>query len=485
MARIYQPTYKARNGRTRGLSRYYVECKHAGRTWRIAGFVDKGATVELGRQIDRLAALHAVGERPDPALAHTIERWPASLRARVAKVGLLEASHAAGLRPLADLLEDFKAHLRGRDRTAKHVAHVVGRAKALIEGCGFRTWTDIQAPAVERHLRALREDRPGEGEEVVRGMAVKTSNHLLASLRQFCRWAVESGLASEDPLRTARTLNARVDPRRERRALGDDELLKLIEATRRGPILYGLTGPERALLYTLAAETGLRANELRSLRVASFDLDPERPRVTLHAAASKHRQEDVLPLRPDTARALAGHLGGRKPWDPAFPVTRGWRPPRMLRTDLKAADLDYEDDAKRVFDFHCFRVQFVSGLIRAGVDARTVQRMARHSTPNLTLAVYAKLMPDAEARALDKLPSLAERDPRRPSGVEHRATGTDGCMASGMASGMASNRTELHSTAGSTPRGNPENPMKQGVNGGGGGSRTRVPEGTGPEHLRA
>lgn len=41
-----------------------------------------------------------------------------------------------------------------------------------------------------------------------------------------------------------------------------------------------ISGPDRALLYRFAIETGLRANEIRLLTKASFRLDDKRPSVT-------------------------------------------------------------------------------------------------------------------------------------------------------------------------------------------------------------
>ena len=53
------------------------------------------------------------------------------------------------------------------------------------------------------------------------------------------------------------------------------------------------------MLYLLAAETGLRSGELRSLTRASFSLDSKPATVTVAAAYSKHRRDDTLPLRPE------------------------------------------------------------------------------------------------------------------------------------------------------------------------------------------
>lgn len=46
----------------------------------------------------------------------------------------------------------------------------------------------------------------------------------------------------------------------------------------------------RAMAYRVALGTGFRVNELRSLTVASFDLDTDTPTVTVDAVHSKRRR---------------------------------------------------------------------------------------------------------------------------------------------------------------------------------------------------
>ena len=70
------------------------------------------------------------------------------------------------------------------------------------------------------------------------------------------------------------------------------------EATRKADSYGGLTGPDRAMLYTVAAYTGLRRNELATLTPADFSFyEDGTATVTVKAANSKHRKEDVVPIR--------------------------------------------------------------------------------------------------------------------------------------------------------------------------------------------
>jgi integrase len=101
-------------------------------------------------------------------------------------------------------------------------------------------------------------------------------------------------------------LNAQTDVRRERRTLGADEFERLVESAKAGEPYRELSGTDRAILYVVAANTGLRADELTTLTSDSFDLDAEQPTVTVEAAYSKHRRRDVLPLRADLVALLQG-----------------------------------------------------------------------------------------------------------------------------------------------------------------------------------
>ena len=64
---------------------------------------------------------------------------------------------------------------------------------------------------------------------------------------------------------------------------------RLIETTRRGPRRRGMTGEDRAWLYTLAAITGLRRGELQSLTPESFSLEGNPAVVSLLAATPRIR----------------------------------------------------------------------------------------------------------------------------------------------------------------------------------------------------
>src|SRR4029434_4893849 len=98
--------------------------------------------------------------------------------------------------------------------------------------------------------------------------------------------------------------NIDTDRRYERRALCEDELVLLIETTRKAGPNFKMTGRARALVYMVAAETGLRGNEIRTLNWDVLELESDTPTVTVRASMSKNRKEQSIPLRRSTAQAI-------------------------------------------------------------------------------------------------------------------------------------------------------------------------------------
>jgi len=188
-----------------------------------------------------------------------------------------------------------------------------------------------------------------------RGVGIETSNHYLASIRAFTKWLVKDRRSGVDPLTHLSRQNADVDIRHPRRALREEGFYLFIEATGNGKAFRGLTGADRLGIYTLSANTGLRASELGSLTPASFALDGKPATVTVLAGYSKHRREDVQPLRADVAELMRQYIAGRPKGQPLWPGTWTEAGAEMVRLDLDAAGIPYQDDAGRYFDFHALR----------------------------------------------------------------------------------------------------------------------------------
>jgi integrase len=182
----------------------------------------------------------------------------------------------------------------------------------------------------------------------------------------------------------------------------EEEFRRLITTTSNSRlVVYGFDGPTRALLYATAAGTGLRAGELASLTPISFSLS-ERPTVRCKAAYTKNGQDALLPLHPSLVPPLQAFLSGRQEDRPVWEGSWVKHAARTIRKDEEAAGVVYKTSGGYA-DFHSLRHLFITSLFRVGVHPRTAQVLARHSTIQLTMAVYTK--PGDEAtEAVGRLP---------------------------------------------------------------------------------
>jgi len=346
--------------------------------------------------------------------------------------------------------------------TPGEVQGIYNRARTIIEACGLERVSDLQraAAAVEQYLKDRRDAR--------NGISGQTSNHYLQSIKQFSRWLRRQRRIADDPLAHLSRLNVRTDRRHDRRALEAEEFARLVEAAESGGRVEGMTGPDRAMLYVLAAWTGYRRKELASLTRRSIDLAADPPTVRVAAAYSKNGREDETPLHPVVTERLAEWLA-TKPRAPAHPLFRlqtpkgHWRKTsKMMRRDLEAARekwlqeaptpadraararsdfLTYRDEDGLYADFHANRHTFITNLDRAGVPLTMAQRLARHSTADLTAGTYTHVASTDKAAAIGRLPALraSEQDTAALRGgtpgkalenntrqaAELQATGTD------------------------------------------------------------
>ncbi len=236
------------------------------------------------------------------------------------------------------------------------------------------------------------------------------------------------------------------DDGQDKRAFTLDELTRLImTAHRGGKTLEGCKPRDRAALYVVAAETGLRAGELKALRVNSFDFDGGT--VSLPREKTKDRKGATIPLKAKRARQLKDYFAGRSPRDAAFPMHKYPRTAEMVKADLRDARaawiretkdraerrqrrqsdfLKYIDSDGLLACFHSLRNTFCTNLDKT--DASVAERMtlARHSMRgNLTLGTYTTVRLFSLRRIVEQLPDLPF--PGAATEAEAmRATGTDG-----------------------------------------------------------
>jgi integrase len=383
-----------------------------GKVKRRPAFTDKSASLKLAEELEKRAAMRRMG------CAGSSET-------------LFELS-------MADLIDRFAKYLGSKNNTPDYCKMTVTRIRKLCDGANIRVWGQITPSTVLRWL---------SGEREKNAIGIRTSNYYLVAMKELCNWAVNESIALENPLRSAKAMNADGDVRRRRRAISAEEFSHLVEAARKGKPIQGMNGPERALLYVVAAWTGFRRSELASLMVSQLQLSGNEPTITVSAACSKRRRRDVIPLHLSVAAFVRAWLdqNPKAPGDRVFALSssNGYvrRTSKTMANDLAAARtawingakddtersrreasdfLAYESNDNIFADFHANRHTFITNLGKSGVSPKLAQTLARHSDIRLTFDVYTHVDQNEQTAAVSTLPS----PPTQPCAIDFPPKGT-------------------------------------------------------------
>ncbi len=382
-------------------------------------------------------------EAPDKAQREWLDSLPARLRSGLAKLGLVDSRSAAGSKALDNHVADFESALEAKGASKRHWQPVIAMVRRVTAGCGFQFWQDVSATAVEQCLASMRDEK---------GRSIQTCNHHLQAIKQFARWMVANGRAGlVAPRASPSAEDVATDRQHVRRAAisrGTEPGCCRRHSTRLKQ--FGMSGGERAAaLHRLAAETGLRAGELRSLTRASFAAGKRiRRRCASRPAIPSIGEPTLLPLRHGTAAELRGFLASKFSAAPAFSKMPGPdKTARLVRRDLALARklwieemktpaeraerersdfLFYRDHSGRVkakLPFNCARKARSSrGTCRDQALANGRHPLARHCDPSLTANVYTHVTLGEQSKAIEWLPDLSEpfRQPMQATGTDDR-----------------------------------------------------------------
>ncbi len=263
----------------------------------------------------------ATGCRDEAAarsLLTEMERRAEKVRGKILTAGEAEAiDHQETV--LGNQIDTYLVKLESEGTSPVHRANVRRNLERLATDCRFARLSDLSREPLERWLVSQQKA----------GMGARTRNTYRAAVVAFCNWCVETGRLLSNPFGKVAKADEDVDPRRQRRALTEDELRRLLDVARRRPVLDATMirrgkrkgeaiaelrddtrkrletlGWERALIYKTLVLTGLRKGELASLTVGQLVLDGTLPCLMLDAADEKNREGSTIPLRSDLADDL-------------------------------------------------------------------------------------------------------------------------------------------------------------------------------------
>jgi integrase len=296
---------------------------------------------------------------------------------------------------IAAALKEYLADLRSTGNSAKQVATVRTRIERVITQAKLKEYAQVECVTVTKAIAKLSERH---------GFGTATCNRYREAMRAWTRWMQRNDRWPTNSLENMAKLKGDTTNSRPRAILTDQEFEQLLATALAGPERRNLTGEQRYWLYLTASQTGLRAQELNSLKPSSFDLNGESATVTVHCTISKRRTTDTLMLSRDFSRILKPWLDGLDPERRLWASSASWhyKAASILRADLAAAGIAHERDGA-VIDFHSFRCYRVTRAIMSGKNSRVVMGTVRLSSEAL-LARYTKIPQAAIAELVDAVP---------------------------------------------------------------------------------
>jgi len=251
---------------------------------------------------------------------------------------------------ISEHFDDYLVNMQSRNLSAGHISEVTRYLNTLADECNFARLADVTRSRFDRWMVKRRDG----------GAGARTLNCFRAAWFGFLKWCVTESRFSENPLSGVPKADERADRRRQRRAMSDDELEKLLYVAHWRPLAeqgrerafkkpkkgkrtswenvplefktidaavvrardrlsdnpdrideLEQLGRERQLIYATMLTTGLRKKELTSVRLRNLELDCEPAFISLDAANEKNRQGNSVPLRADVATQLREWLTER------------------------------------------------------------------------------------------------------------------------------------------------------------------------------
>jgi integrase/recombinase XerD len=211
----------------------------------------------------------------------------------------------------------------------------------------------------------------------------KTRNTRLAALRAFFRFVAYAEPACSLQCQRVLAIPTKRHERRPVEFLTDEEIAALVAAPDRATWI----GRRDHILLLVAAQTGLRNAELRSLRRRDVELGAG----THVRCSGKGRKMRCTPLRRDVAAAMASWLAERGGGadDAVFPSSRGGilsadALQRLVARHVAAATAKCSSLRGRSITPHTLRHTTAMTLLRRGVDQTVIALWLGHESADTT-----------------------------------------------------------------------------------------------------
>lgn len=368
-----------------------------GRRQRISLRVSNKKVAESYTQnIESIIAFKSRNRPFSSEIIEWLEKIPESICSKLASINLLDCEEFSATKTLKNHLKDWKHHLQECGLTPKHINQQYHRVKRIIEGCKFVYFTDIKESIVISWLMKQKSIRNHTDHPI----SNSTRNHNIRAIKSFCNWAVKEGRILKSPLANLKFFK---EDLQLRRSLTSEEIERLLKTTPKQPPVLGIDGKQRALIYRIAIETGLRASEIKALTVENINFKTSS--IILDGRFTKNSQTARLPLRESTLELLKEHAATRQEIQKLFDMP--YKQSVMIKQDYKAAKIDYDDNGSGKLDFHSLRHTFGTMLAKSGTHPKVAQQLMRHKKIEMTMNIYTHISPEQTREAVNSLPAFA------------------------------------------------------------------------------
>ncbi|MDR0632005.1 MAG: site-specific integrase [Holosporaceae bacterium] len=263
------------------------------------------------------------------------------------------------------------------------------------EVCIFKNWI---APDIED--KTMDEIVPDTLEQIKKkmsdaGRAVKTINHVLATIRQVFNYAINRDLYfGNNPVNKIKKPSS------------DNRRMRFLSKKESEILLEHLKESSHQLhdMALLSLHCGLRAGEIFNL--TWNDVDFEHEILSIKDTKSGRNRSAIMTL--DIKKMLAERKQNTDSGELVFSSNNGQKITEVSDTFTRIIDkLGFNNkvsDPRQKVVFHTLRHTYASWLAMSGVDLYTVQKLMGHSTISTTER-YSHLAPDHLKKAVEKLES--------------------------------------------------------------------------------
>jgi len=227
---------------------------------------DKGVSETWLRDLQAAVDRKRAGEPPKP------EKMKDIPRRLLESLGLVSKIAVTRRKSWDQHVDDYARELETKGCNPTYVANAKRYLKAVRKACSWRSLADADRDDFAKYIGERKEKSAGS----------RTLNNIRATAIAFIAWAVKARRVDGNDLLAVDRLDQTGDRRRVRRALGQDECVRLL----------GVAG-DRQLCCRVALGTGLRRRELRLLEwrdVRLDGLDTARPYLSLRPEATKSKR---------------------------------------------------------------------------------------------------------------------------------------------------------------------------------------------------